>query len=59
MTTLIVMLIWVGGSSNTTGAAVIAGFPTLAACEHAKPRVHKFYDGTFRSADIECADLAN
>lgn len=40
-TTLVAMLIWVGG--NRGGAAVLPGFGSLAACEAARPAVEATY----------------
>ena len=57
ISTLVVMLIWVGGGGSNSGAAVISGFSSVAACERAMPRVHKFYDGFLLSAKIECVEL--
>lgn len=54
---LFVMLIWSMGAQG--GGATIGGFSSMAACQQAMPTVHKFYDGVFAIASVECVEFPN
>lgn len=57
-TTLIVMLIWFGGSQVSSGAATVQGFQSMTSCESSIPTVREFYKGFFTpKPEVKCVEL--